>query len=450
VGPGRSRGDTRLVVLRGRNHACYWALTIPEQGGRRLFSDPFFVDPLIALGLGLLVGLQKERTTHPLAGLKTFGLASLFGAVAAILSATLGVWIVVAGLLAVLGVLGIGNAIQIRAKDATPGQTTEVALLVMYLIGALTVIGPRTLAIVLGGAVAVLLHLREELKDWVASMSNKDMRAIMQFVVVSLVILPVLPNRTMGPFDVLNPRNIWWMVVLIVGINLAGYAAFRWLSHRGGTTVAGLLGGIVSSTATTFAYARNARSGDVTPRAAAIVIWLASAVVYVRILIEIGAVAPSLLSSAAPPVLLMLGAFALTSMMLWSNASEGGEARMEPKNPTHLRTAIVFGVLYAGVLLAVAAAETYLGSTGLYATAVISGLTDIDAITLSTSRLVSSDRLDASVAWRLIVAASLSNLIFKLGVAWVLGGAKLARQLGWVAAAVTALGVGMILFWPGG
>ncbi len=414
-----------------------------------MFSDPSFIDPLIALGLGLLVGLQKERTIHPLAGLKTFGLASLLGALAAMLSSTLGVWVVVAGLLAVLGVLGIGNAIQIRARDATPGQTTEVALLVMYLIGALTVIGPRAVAIVLAGAVAMLLHLREELKGWVARMTDQDVRAIMQFVVISLVILPVLPNRSMGPFDVLNPRNIWWMVVLIVGINLAGYAAFRWMSDRGGTAVAGLLGGVVSSTATTFAYARNARSGDVTPHAAAIVIWLASAVVYVRILIEIGAVAPSFLSTAALPVLVMLGAFVVTSMLLWTKASEGPDAHIEPKNPTHLRTAIVFGVLYAGILLAVAAAEAYLGSTGLYATAFLSGLTDIDAITLSTSRLVASDRLDESVGWRLIVAASLSNLLFKIGVAWVLGGAKLARRLGWVAGAVTALGIGMILFWPG-
>lgn len=415
-----------------------------------MFSDPSFIDPLIALGLGLLVGLQKERTTHPLAGLKTFGLASLLGAVAAMLSSTLGVWVLVAGLIGVLGVLGIGNAIQMREKDATPGQTTEVAMLVMYLIGALTVVGPRTAAIVLAGAVALLLHLREELKGWVARMSDQDVRAIMQFVVISLVILPVLPDRTMGPFDVLNPRNIWWMVVLIVGMNLAGYAAFRWMSDKGGTAVAGLLGGVVSSTATTFAYARNARSGDVTPHAAAIVIWLASAVVYLRILIEIGAVAPSFLPTAALPMLVMLGAFALTSILLWTKASDRPDAHIEPKNPTHLRTAIVFGALYAGILLAVAAAEAYLGSTGLYATAFLSGLTDIDAITLSTSRLVSSDRLDESVGWRLIVAASLSNLLFKFVVAWVLGGAKLARRLAWVGGGITALGVGMILFWPGG
>ena len=409
--------------------------------------DPSFINPLIALGLGLLVGLQKERAASPLAGLKTFGLATLLGAVAAMLAPSLGGWIVAAGLLGIVGILAIGNAIQAHESKATPGQTTEVAMLVMYLVGALTVIGPRAVAIVLGGAVAVMLHLREELKGLVARMSDKDVRAIMQFVVVSLVILPVLPNRTFGPFDVLNPHNVWWMVVLIVGLNLIGYAAFRWMSDRQGTAVAGLLGGVVSSTATTLAYARNAKSGDVTTQTAAIVIWLASGVVYVRILIEIGAVAPGFLPAAAPPILVLLGLVAVTAVILWRDADAVAGSTLEPRNPTHLRSAIAFGGLYAGVLFAVAAAEANLGSGGLYATAILSGLTDIDAITLSTSRLVAESRVEEAVGWRIVVIASLSNLAFKLGMAWVLGGRRLAERLASVAGVVAVAGVGLVLFW---
>ncbi len=408
---------------------------------------PSFIDPLIALGLGLLVGLQKERTASPVAGLKTFGLATLFGAVAATLAPTLGGWIVAAGLLGIVGVLAIGNAIQAHEAEAKPGQTTEVAMLVMYLVGALTVLGPRSLAIVLGGAVAVLLHLREELKGLVARMSDKDVRAIMQFVVISLVILPVLPDRTFGPFAVLNPHNIWLMVVLIVGLNLIGYAAFRWTGDRQGTAVAGLLGGVISSTATTLAYARNAKSGDVTPQTAATIIWLAAGVVFIRILIEIGAVAPGFLSSAAPPLLVLLGLFSVGAVILWRGVDAVSGSTLEPRNPTHLRSAIAFGGLYAGILFAVAAAEATLGSHGLYATAFLSGLTDIDAITLSTSRLVADGRLDAGVGWRLIVVASLSNLTFKLGSAWVLGGRKLVGRLAGVAGVVALVGVGLVVLW---
>src|SRR5690606_10342669 len=197
-----------------------------------------FIDPLVALGLGMLVGLQKERVASPVAGLKTFGLASLFGAIIALLSVQVGGWILGAGLLAVLGVLAIGNTIMIHNGTATPGQTTEVALLVVYAIGALTVLGPTSMAVMLGTAVALVLHLRDELKGLVMKMSDREARAMMQFAVVWLVILPVLPDETYGPFDVLNPRNVWMMVVLIVGLNLAGYVTFRALSARGGTAVA--------------------------------------------------------------------------------------------------------------------------------------------------------------------------------------------------------------------
>jgi uncharacterized membrane protein (DUF4010 family) len=406
-----------------------------------------FIDPLIALGLGLLVGLQRERTAPPIAGFKTFGLASLLGAVVASVSADTGPWLLAAGLLAVLGVMAIGNAIQIRSGDATPGQTTEVAILVMYMVGALTVMGSTPVAIVIGGAVAVLLHLREELKGAIMSMTDRDLRAIMQFALVSLVILPVLPNRTFGPFDVLNPRNIWLMVVLIVGLNLAGYAAFRWLSSKSGTAVAGLLGGVISSTATTFAYARNTQAGTVPARASAAIIWIASSVVYIRVMIEIGAVAPRFLMTAAGPLLLMLGLFVVLAALTWNSAAPVSDTSLEPRNPTQLRAAVVFGALYAGILFAIAAAESYLGSAGLYATALISGLADIDAITLSTSRMVAAGRLDADVGWRLIVAASLSNMVFKLGIAWVLGGRVLGRRLGMLTAVAIGGGTALILLW---
>jgi len=410
--------------------------------------DSIFIDPLLALGLGLLVGLQKELTASPLAGLKTFGLTTLFGALAAMVSQHTTGWVVPAGLLGVLGVGAVGNWLQARHAYVDPGQTTEVALLVMYLVGALTVLGPRPAAIVLGGAVAVLLHLRDELKGMVARLSDRDVRAIMQFVLVSLVILPILPDRTYGPYDVLNPHNAWLMVVLIVGMNLAGYAAFRLMSRRGGTLVAGVLGGLVSSTATTFAYARQARAGVLGPPVAATIVWIASPVVYVRILIEIGAVAPRFLPVAAAPIVVLSTFVVAGAVVTWPKDPPAGEHALSPGNPSELRPAIVFGVLYAAVLLAVAAAEAHFGSAGLFATALVSGLTDIDAITLSTSRLVADGRLAPGTGWRLIVAASLSNLIFKVGIAWFLGGKKLGIRLGALAGAASAAGVAIITFWP--
>ncbi len=167
-----------------------------------------FMDVLIALGIGLLVGLQKERVASPLAGLRTFALVSLFGAVAALISQGTGIWIVVAGLFAITTLTVMGNVMSMKKGDIDPGQTTEVAIVLTFLLGALVVTGPREVAIVLGATTAMLLHLRDELKTWVARLSDRDVRAIMQFVVVSLIVLPVLPDRTFGPYDVLNPREI--------------------------------------------------------------------------------------------------------------------------------------------------------------------------------------------------------------------------------------------------
>ena len=316
-----------------------------------------FMDLLIAMAIGLLVGLQKERAKSPLAGLRTFALVCLLGAVTALLSQQTGYWLIAAGLLAITALMITGNAMMMRAGDIDPGQTTEVAVVLTFLIGALVVIGPREVAIVLGATIAILLHLREELHGWVARLSDRDVRAVMQFVAISLIVLPVLPARTYGPYDVLNPRQIWLMVVLIVGLNLAGYAAFRLMGQRAGTALAGILGGVISSTATTMSYARLTETTPSHTRAAVVIVWIASGVVFVRILIEIAAVAPAFLPTAAAPMAIMLGFFIVSAAAIWRAATAPTESPLEPGNPSELKPAILFGALYAVVLFVVAAAR---------------------------------------------------------------------------------------------
>ncbi len=406
-----------------------------------------FMNLATALGLGLLVGLQKERAASPLAGLKTFGLVSVAGAVAALVGAGTTPWVVVGGLLAITGLIIIGNVIMIKGAHADPGQTTEVAFVVTYLIGALVVVGGREAAIVMGATLAMLLHLREELKDWVERLSDRDVRAIMQFVLISLVVLPVLPDETFGPYDVLNPREIWLMVVLIVGINLAGYGAFRILDARAGAVLAGVLGGVISSTATTVSYARTTKAEERKTATAVVVVWVASSVVFVRLLIEIAAVAPDFLPVAAGPLLAMLLLFTLVAAAVWRSTLAPSESPMEPGNPSELKPAVLFGALYAAVLLAIAAAQDLLGEAGLYAAATVSGLTDVDAITLSTAQLVDDGRLPAETGWRLILVAVMSNLVFKLGMVASLGSRAFARRFGALVAVALVAGISVIVFW---
>jgi uncharacterized membrane protein (DUF4010 family) len=205
-----------------------------------------------------------------------------------------------AGIIALAVIIYIGKIIEMSKGATDPGITTEVALLLMFTVGAYLVVGDRAAAIAIGGGAAVLLHFKGELHGIVARLGASDLRAVMQFALISLVILPVLPNRTYGPFAVLNPRNIWWMVVLIVGISLGGYIAYKFLGQRAGIVLGGIFGGMVSSTATTVSYSKRAAASPGAVGPAAIVITIASAVVFARMLLEIATVAPSLLPAAAP------------------------------------------------------------------------------------------------------------------------------------------------------
>jgi uncharacterized membrane protein (DUF4010 family) len=379
----------------------------------------------IALGLGLLVGLQRESAASSLAGVRTFPLVTVLGTICGLLSQAFGGWILAAGIIALTVIIYVGKSIEMSKGHPDPGITTEVAALLMFAVGAYLIVGDRAVAIAIGGGAAVLLHFKGELHGMVARLGANDLKAVMQFALISLVILAVLPNRTYGPFDVLNPRNIWWMVVLIVGINLGGYVAYKFLGQRAGITLGGVLGGLISSTATTVSYAKRAAAAPGVIGPAAIVIMIASTVVFGRLLLEIATVAPAFLPTVAPWLTALLLLSAVSSFALWFRSDKNHEEMPEQENPSELKSALVFGLIYAVVLFVVAAVKELYGSRGVYAVAALSGLTDVDAITLSTAQLVNAGRLNADDGWKLIVVAAISNLIFKAGAVAALGRRKL-------------------------
>ena len=400
----------------------------------------------IALGLGLLVGLQRESTASPLAGVRTFPLVTIFGTLCAWLAQTYGAGLLAAGLLALAALIAIGKLLERERQD--PGLTTETALLLMFGVGAYLHTGQRAIAIAIGGGIAALLQFKGELHGLVARLGANELKAIMQFVLISLVILPILPNRAYGPYAVLNPRNIWLMVVLIVGINLGGYIVYKFFGQRAGIVLGGILGGLISSTATTVSYARRTRSAPESAGLAAIVIIIASTVVFARLLLEVGVVAPAFLAAAAPPLGLMCALLAVLSAALWLRHRQTPAELPEQGNPTELKSALVFGCLYAVILLAVAAVQERSGSGGLYLVAALSGLTDVDAITLSTAALVKAERLTAATGWRVILVAALSNLLFKYGVIVALGHRRLWLPLAGAYGLALVAGCALLIAWP--
>jgi uncharacterized membrane protein (DUF4010 family) len=402
----------------------------------------------LALLLGLLVGLEREHSAAGLVGLRSFALITVLGTVAAQLGVSFGGWVVAAGFLGVLGVLAFAHLMRIQDRPSDVGITTDIAALLMYAVGALLAVFPPAVAIVVGGGVAVLLQFKPELHSIARKLGDEDLRAIMQFVLITCIVLPVLPRRTFDPFDVLSPFETWLFVVLIVGINLGGYIAYKFFGQNAGILLGGLLGGAVSSTATTFSYSRQTQGQPSLVRSAAIVIMIASAVAFIRVIVLIGVVAPEFMVRAAPPFLILAVISLAPVLVAWHRVQ--GEPREMPRlgNPTQLKSAILLGAVYAIVLLALAATREYLGSAGgqaLYAVAGVSGLMDIDAVTLSTARMSKADPMIAAEGWRLILVAVLANLGFKAAVAGLVGGRRLLCQIA-VLFSVPVVG-GLVLLW---
>jgi uncharacterized membrane protein (DUF4010 family) len=404
----------------------------------------------VALGLGLLVGLQRERVASRLAGVRTFPLVTVLGSFAAMLGQVYGGWVVAAGWLALASMIVVGNVAHLSTGKPGTGLTTEIAMLLMFGVGAYLVRGHREVAIATGAGVAVLLQAKIQLHGLVARLGDQDLEAIMRFALISMVILPVLPDRAYGPYAVLNPYHIWLMVVLIVGISLAGYVAYKFFGERTGVLLAGFFGGLVSSTATTVSYSKESGASPAAVPLAAFVIAIASTVVFVRILLVIGIVAPSLLRVAAAPILVEFLVLTVVVLAMWRRRTVEGTPPMELENPSELKTGLVFALIYAAVIVAVAAAREHLGSGGLYLVAALSGLTDVDALTLSTAQLVVAGRLETDLGWRLIVTALTSNLVFKGVMVAVIARSPLVSRTAAFFAIGVAAGAALVTFWPQG
>ena len=400
----------------------------------------------IALCLGLLVGLERQRVNHPLAGLRTFAMITLFGALCALLGLTLGPWLVPAGLLAAVAALLVGVG-RIGVQTDGPQLTTVFAALIMYGVGALAVLGDPLLCTVVAGVLTVLLHAKERLHRLIASLGREDVTAIMQFILITLVILPILPNRAFGPYLVFNPREAWLLVVLIVSIGLVGYVAFKLLGSRAGTLLGAVLGGLISSTATTVSYARRTAAGQGVGLAA-MAIMLASAISSLRVIGIIVVVAPGQAAAFWPPLAALAGLMLVQAAVLWFSARDLHEGTTEHKNPAQLGTALAFAGLYGVVLIGVAWARDTLGPGAIYGVAAASGATDMDAIALSAARLVGKAELDPQVAWRAVVIGLCANAVFKAGAAAALGSQRLAVVVGLMFALVVTAGGLVIWLWP--
>lgn len=410
----------------------------------------------VALAIGLLLGLERgwhgreEPEGGRIAGLRTFALAGLLGGVAGLLSTLTGAAVLAFAFLGISGLLALSYRVRLKENDDI-GLTTEVALLLTFGLGATAVLGDLALPAAIAVVAALLLTMKQRLHRFVARIDRLELEALLRLALISVVILPLLPDQGYGPGAALNPYEIWWAVVIVAGLSFVGYAAIRLGGADLGILLTGLFGGLASSTSTTVALSRLARTqAGLGPFAAAGAV-VAGAVTFLRVLAIAAIFQPSLIAPLAVP----MGVMAVTGLggAAILRFRDRGEERAPDldavANPLDLGAALSFGALLTMVLLALHYLEAFFGEAGIHAAAALSGVTDVDAITISVARLAGDD-LAVNAATTAIFIAAAVNTAVKGGIAIGMGGKAMGLRVGTVYAMVLTAGVAALWFPIGG
>lgn len=408
----------------------------------------------MAMLIGALVGIEREKHKGAegslgLGGIRTFTLIALVGAVAAWLSRELGSPLIFATALALVVVtLLVAYVSLTRTRPEIGGVTTEAAAVAVGLLGGMCVLGHSGLAAALGIVTAALLAFKEPLHGMVGMIRPGELHAGLRLLIASFVVLPLLPRRTIDPWQALNPYSLWLLVVLISSLSLVGYAATRWLGTGRGAALTGVTGGFVSSTAVTVSFARRSRETGCERDGDALTcgILLSWAVMFVRVVVEVLVVNPRLLGAIAVP---FAGMGAAAGLVAWrhyrraaSTAVAGGDVIQ--RNPFSLTEAVKFASFFALVLVGFKIVEEHAPGQGQLVVAGLAGLTDVDAVTLSMAKFA-RDGGPESTATAAIVVAALSNTLVKCGLVASLGSPVLRRGVLAGAAAIVIAGAGSLL-----
>ncbi len=413
------------------------------------------LDFAMAVLLGALVGIEREKRKAEeddagvVAGLRTFTLLALFGAAAGWLTRSTGSpWILAAGIIIAGAIVATGYFVTARSHPESTGLTTEIAAVVVFMLGAMVMLGYPELAIGLGVVTAAVLAYKQPLHGFVGKLGWDDVYAGLRLLIATFIALPLLPDRPIDPWGALNPYDLWLLVILISGLSLIGYVLTRLLGPARGTALTGLTGGLVSSTAVALSFSKEGRDHPQNMAPLTCGILLAWFVMFVRVIVLVAAVNRALLPQLLIPFVAMAVIVGIIAMSLYyrgggiDGAAVKGDVSFQ--NPFSLTAAAKFAAFFAVVLVAVKIAEENFSPSSLYALAAISGLADVDAITLSMSEFAQSG--EARIAMIAIVIAALANTIVKCGIAVVLAGFSFAKPLLIATAATLLVGLGTVYF----
>lgn len=403
---------------------------------------------LVSASLGALLGLERQWSgqrekprNEALAGARTFAVWAVLGTLCAWFSQHQHPAFFLLGFAGMFALIAL-TTYRRAAHEREAGLTTGAVALATYLLGGLVLFGQVKTAVVAAISLVVLLASKERLHALSRKFSRDDVYHALQFAAVTGIILPLVPDKPHGPYGAFNPHTIWLMVVLVSGLGFLGYVAMRIFGEGRGLAVTGLLGGLASSTATTLAMSRQSREAPATGHICALAAILACTVMLARIAVLVGAISLPLLASLAPWLLLMAMpgiVFSLANRASFINGRASPESPREVRNPLSLRVAIQFALLYALIVLVVRWANANFGGTGVYWASFLSGLTDLDAISLSLSQLAGGGGIGLQDATRAMLVAAGANSLLKLALAVSLGGATMRAPVGVILGATAAL-----------
>jgi len=400
---------------------------------------------LVALLIGALVGIDRERKKEAepggsFGGIRTHILLALIGAASARLALERSApWVLVVALAVVGAAVVAGYVHSNRGSDEPHGLTSEMAAIAVFLLGAMAVAGEAELAVALGVVTSAVLAFKQPLHGAVRRLDTQDVFAGLKLLIASFIVLPLLPDKTIDPWQAINAYKLWLLVVLISTLSLAGYVAVRWLGSTHGSAITGLAGGLVSSTATTLNFARSSRDdADGDGHALAAGILLAWVVMFIRTAVLVAIVNRPLLAVAWAPLAAMgavTAGFAAWHYRAGLTRARRASQQLAVRNPFSLTAAIRFGALFAGVLLVVKLAERYAPEQGVYVVAALAGSIDVDAITLSMADAARGNDGFAQAA-AAIVIATIANTLVKCGFVLALGAGPVRAQVGIATAAL--------------
>lgn len=393
----------------------------------------FFVRMLVTVGIGFVIGLEREHASFSkgeevFAGLRTFVLVALLGFLSGTLATIFSFWIIIAGFLGLSILVSISYGIS--ANRGQLGGTTEIAALLVYLLGALTLVGYVEFCLALTVVIVLFLSLKVKFQSLIGRITQSELFAFIQFVIVVLLIFPFLPDRDFGPYQIINPKEIGWVIVLTSGVGFFGYMLMKFIGSNRGILLTGIVGGLVSSTVVSWVFSKKSKTAPEFSASCTVAIMAASTIMVIRVFVWIVIFNSSLIHNLLLPLLTIFAAALGVTLYYYKKQGPSNDkpADLPLGEPLNLREAIFFGILYTAILLVVSYASDQFGHKGIYLSSALAGLTDIDAITISVAK-IAGDSMNIITAQNAIILATLSNTIIKLGISLWAGSGALRKQV---------------------